>query len=100
MEKSLSIKIDDINMRQDYWLTKDLTLKNTHDFFKFLIVYYREYDVDLLNIYKKFKKGNKSTLSLIFIFSRTITNSKQAELKVFLRKIIQIIMDNPKKFRR
>jgi len=100
MQDSIKISKTDKIQDKNYWIEEKLTLKNLKEFLLFLKEEYPEHEENLTIIRKKMMRFNKSTLSTLILFSREIDKSKDFELEIFIKNLIQIIMDNPKKFRR
>lgn len=84
------------------WINDEVTSKNVFDFVNYLIHNYPEHSEEFIDIKKKMAKKSKSLLSLLITFRRRIDKNdrKNMELIHLISKFIQIVMNNPKGFKK
>ena len=87
---------------RNFWVEEQVDAKNVFEFIDFLIDNYPQYKDELIDIKKKVYKKSKSVLSILITFVRRIDKNdrKNDELVLLMRKFIQVVMDNPKGFKR
>jgi hypothetical protein len=98
MESAVIMKNDS----QTSWADETVNSKNIYQFIDYLIDTYPQYGSELVDIKKKVAKKSKSVLSILITFLRNIdkTDSNNDEFVLLIRKFIQVIMDNPKGFKK
>lgn len=82
----------------EFWLEKKIDDGVTlSGFIDFIINSYPEYSYEFTELKKKIARNNRSALSILITMLREIEND---EVKILGKKFIQVLMDNPKGFKK